>query len=125
MRRHLALAAVLLAAACSGQSEQAKVSGTVVDLKLLAFAPGNLTVKAGTTVTWRNAEPITHTVTSGAVHGIDPKTGLRADAQPDGLFDHRLGGEGATFAFTFSRPGTYSYFCSIHQGMNATVVVTA
>jgi plastocyanin len=118
---------VLLATACSGSRSWAPTSddATTVHLKLLAFSPGTLHVQAGTTVTWRDDEPITHTVTSGEVTGIDAKTGLRSGQHADGRFDHRLSGSGTTFTFRFTDPGTYSYFCSIHQGMNATVVVTA
>jgi len=99
-------------------------TGPTVSLKLLQFKPADLTIKVGTTVTWVDDEPITHTVTSGAVSGIDPTTGLRSSQTPDGKFDHRLTGKGSTFSYTFSTPGTYSYFCSIHDGMNAKVTVT-
>jgi plastocyanin len=121
-----ATAVLALATACSGGSESPKAaSGPSVELKLLAFSPAELRVPAGSTVTWRNGEAITHTVTSGAVRGVDAGTGLRTGQDPDGRFDHRLSTKGATFSHRFTDPGTYSYFCSIHQGMNASVVVTA
>ena len=133
MRAHLgarvaAVALVLLASACSGSGPDepsARASGPTVSLKLLQFQPDRLTVKAGTTVSWVDDEPITHTVTSGAVTGIDPTSGLRSGQTPDGRFDHQLDSKGSTFSYRFTEPGTYSYFCSIHQGMNASVVVTA
>ena len=133
MRSHVAaragvVALVLLASACSGSGSDeppARASGPTVGLKLLQFRPDHLTVKAGTTVTWVDESPITHTVTSGAVTGIDPTTGLRTGQTPDGRFDHRLAGKGSSFSYRFTEPGTYSYFCSIHEGMNASVVVTA
>jgi plastocyanin len=98
-------------------------AGPVVRLKSLMFMPDPLKIAVGQTVTWRNDEPITHTVTSGQVTGVDSKTGLRAGQQPDGLFNARLPGKGSTFTFTFTKAGTYSYYCDIHQGMNASVVV--
>jgi plastocyanin len=126
MRRAPAvLAGLLLVTACSPSDKEPTSEADTVQLKLLQFTPGRLTIPVGTEVTWRNAEPITHTVTSGAVTGVDEKTGLRSGQQPDGRFDHRLERSGQAFSYTFSEPGTYSYFCSIHQGMNATVVVTA
>jgi plastocyanin len=88
------------------------------------FMPAVLHVKVGTTVTWRNDEPITHTVTSGQVLNIDKSTGLRSDQHADGLFNATLNGSGDTFSYTFEKPGTYSYYCDIHQGMNAEVVVS-
>lgn len=99
-------------------------SGTPVSLKLLKFEPGTLRVKAGTTVTWTNGEAITHTVTSGEPIGIDKTTGLRTGQKPDGKFDAKLASTGDVFSYTFKTPGTYQYYCSIHQGMNAEVVVT-
>jgi plastocyanin len=126
--RGAAVLLVLLASACSGSGSDeppARASGPTVSLKLLQFQPGQLTVKAGTTVTWVDDEPITHTVTSGAVSGIDPTSGLRSGQTPDGRFDGQLPKKGSSFSYRFTEPGTYSYFCSIHQGMNASVVVTA
>jgi plastocyanin len=99
-------------------------SGSSVTLKSLMFMPEVLTIKVGTKVTWRNDEPITHTVTSGRVTGLDKTSGLRTGQQPDGVFNARLKGKGDTFSHTFTAPGTYSYYCDIHFGMNAKVVVT-
>lgn len=129
--RSVAVFALLAAAGCSGSGSgsagnaPARDEASTVHLKLLAFTPGQLRVKVGTTVTWANDEPITHTVTSGAVTGIDPTSGLRSGQRPDGRFDHTLSGKGSTYSYQFTQAGTYSYFCSIHQGMNASVVVTA
>lgn len=123
-------ATVLLAtAACGGgggkDAEQAKgPEAREVSLLRLAFEPGDLSVPAGTRVTWRNDEVIGHTVTSGPVTGVDATTGLRSGQTPDGKFDSPLATKGATFSYTFDSPGTYSYYCAIHLGMNARVVVT-
>lgn len=96
----------------------------VVSLRALDFGPETVTVKAGSPLTWRNDEPITHTVTSGEVTGVDAGTGLRSDEKPNGTFDHRLVKQGEVFSHTFGQPGTYSYYCAIHKGMHAKVVVT-
>ncbi|HVF04822.1 MAG TPA: plastocyanin/azurin family copper-binding protein [Frankiaceae bacterium] len=138
---HLSLGAatvVLLAAtACGGGGDDATPSGgaasaagasagtapRTVAVARLAYDPVELTIPAGTTVTWRSDEPITHTVTSGKATGIDATSGLRSGQQPDGKFDGPLDAKGSTFAFRFTDPGTYAYYCAIHQGMNASVVV--
>ena len=126
----LVAAGLLLAAGCGGDSGtpsgggSATAEGVTVTLKSLAFAPAELTVSAGTTVTWRSDEPIGHTVTSGEPTGIDPMTGLRADEKPDGRFDVQLATTGATHSFRFTSPGNYPYYCAIHQGMNARVLVS-
>jgi plastocyanin len=72
-----------------------------------SFSPSVLTVKVGTTVTWTNTSSAPHTVTSDT-----------------GVFNGSLGGSGATFSFTFTRAGTFSYHCSIHPYMKATITVT-
>ena len=100
-------------------------AGPVINLSSLMFDPATTTVPVGTTVTWRNDEPITHTVTSGRFIGVDKTTGLRSSQNPDGTFEATLPGKGETFSFTFTKPGTYTYYCDIHQGMNATITVVA
>jgi plastocyanin len=97
--------------------------GPVINLSSLMFNPSDTTVEVGTTVTWRNDEPITHTVTSGRFEGVDKTTGLRSSQDPDGTFEAKLPGRGKTFSFTFTEPGSYTYYCDIHQGMNATITV--
>ncbi len=75
------------------------------------FAPANITVEPGTTVTWVQSGDNPHTTTSY-----------------DGLWDSGLlpGGSGQSFSFTFEEPGTYDYFCMPHEalGMVGTVTVT-
>jgi plastocyanin len=100
-------------------------AGPVINLSSLMFHPSTTTVKMGTTITWRNDEPITHTVTSGRFEGVDKTTGLRSSQDPDGTFNAKLAGKGKTFSFTFTKPGDYTYYCDIHQGMNATIKVVA
>lgn len=92
----------------------------------LKFMPKDITVTAGTTVTWRNGETIGHTITSGAWGDVNESTGLRGSQTADGLFDHALapmGQEGDTFSYTFDEPGEYLYFCMPHLTMNARVIV--
>jgi len=72
--------------------------------------PPNTDVAKGTTVTWLNKDGTGHTITSGA------------RPNKDGKFDGQLAA-GGTFGTTFPEAGTYSYFCSIHSSMNATITV--
>ena len=127
MAMSVLLAVVLTGCSSSGSPSTAAsggANGTTVTLKSLMFMPGTLHIKAGTEVTWVNDEPITHTVTSGEVTGLDESSGLRTGQKPDGLFDETLAGSGDSFSYTFDKPGTYSYYCDIHFGMNAEIVVT-
>ncbi|MCC7370433.1 MAG: cupredoxin family copper-binding protein [Chloroflexi bacterium] len=81
--------------------------GQAADIKQFAFAPKQLEVPVGTTVTWTNQDAIQHSVTAS-----------------DGSFDSGLFTQGGTYAHTFDAPGAYTYVCSRHGSMMGTVVVT-
>lgn len=95
--------------------------GDKVVTKLLSFEPEKLTVPAGTTVTWEVSDSLAHTVTTGTFT-LDGD-GLRSEEEPDGKVDKPLA-PGESVSFTFDEPGTYTYFCTIHKGMNGEVEVT-
>jgi len=88
--------------------EPAAADPTPADIKIdnFTFAPQRLTVRAGTTVTWRNQDDIPHAIAS-ATQGFKSKA-LDTDD---------------TYAFTLTTPGTYEYFCSLHPQMTGTIVV--
>lgn len=71
-----------------------------------AYVPAELTVAAGTTVTWTNTDSTSHTTTSDAPG-----------------FDSGIVGSSRTFSFVFQNAGTFSYHCAIHPSMVGTVVV--
>jgi plastocyanin len=77
------------------------------------FNPQTLNVSPGTTVTWKNMDTVSHTVTSG--NPSDNQTGT--------IFDSSLIKPGDTFSFTFKDAGTYNYFCMVHPWMTGQVVV--
>ncbi|SDI71598.1 Plastocyanin [Actinokineospora alba] len=107
----------------SGHGSHGAVSAdsATVTTKLLDFAPEDLTVKKGTTVVWKVDGGIGHTVTTGTFTlGGD---GLRNAEQPDGKVDLPLTKD-REVSFTFTEPGSYTYYCSIHKGMNGKVEVT-
>jgi plastocyanin len=76
-----------------------------------AFSPATLTIKAGTTVTWKNTTTVSHTVTSDDGKSFDSGT-----ANP-------IAAQSGTFSFTFTKAGTFAYHCSIHPFMKATITV--
>jgi plastocyanin len=82
------------------------------------YSPSNLTVAAGTTVTFRNHDAILHTVTSTQA-GADMQS-----PEPDGAFDTGVLGLGQEAQVTFDDPGTYKYYCTIHPFMRGSVTVT-
>ncbi len=73
------------------------------------FSPQQLTVKAGTTVTWTNKDDIPHGI---AATGNTFKRSAAMDTDDN-------------YSFTFTTPGTYQYFCYIHPHMTGTIVVEA
>jgi amicyanin len=98
------IAAVVLAGLASGQAFAADAQ---VKIANFTFDPPNLTVKAGTTVTWVNADDIPHVV-----------------SEKDGKFRSSALDTGDKFSQTFSTAGTIEYFCAIHPHMTGKIVVT-
>ncbi|MGQ0431638.1 MAG: cupredoxin domain-containing protein [Microthrixaceae bacterium] len=95
-------------------------SSNTVTMRLIAFKPSNLTVEAGTAVTWEQTDAGAHTVTSGTV----AQGAAGVTEEPDGTFDSGEIAQGDTFELTFDEPGTYPYFCAIHPAtMRGEVVV--
>ena len=126
-RRMMAIAALaLVLSACGADAntdndEAAPSPESTVNLQLIAFKPENLTVAAGTAVTWSNKDGTDHTVTSGAVD----QQGGTATSRPDGKFDSGTLKGGGEFSFTFPAAGTYSYFCKLHPAtMRGQITVT-
>ncbi len=76
-----------------------------------AFSPATLTIKAGTTVIWKNTTSAPHTVTSD-----DGKTFDSGTSNP-------IAAQSGTFSFTFTTAGTFAYHCEIHPFMKATIIV--
>jgi len=89
-------------------SAQQKPEPLEVKIDNFMFGPAALTVPVGTTVTWTNKDDIPHNVVSTD----DPKT-----------FKSKVLDTNEKFSFTFSKPGTFTYFCSIHPKMTAKVIV--
>jgi plastocyanin len=77
-----------------------------VAIEGIAFRPGELTVPAGTEVTWTNRDPTAHTVSA-----------------EDDSFDSRVLDPGATFSWTFETTGTVTYLCKIHPDMQGSIRV--
>jgi plastocyanin len=99
-------AGVLVAAAISFPGISAPASDTKVEIDNFTFSPQRITVKAGTTVTWMNADDTPHTVVSSAK-----------------VFKSKALDTDDSFSFTFTTPGVYEYFCSVHPRMTGAVAV--
>jgi plastocyanin len=106
----LALSALLLLGSRAMPTEAASTSASIVepsdDPDSWSYDPPTLTVNVGDKVTWKNNGEDVHTVTSD-----------------DGSFDSGDIKAGASWSYTFTTPGTYTYYCAPHTWMAATVVV--
>lgn len=81
-------------------------ASTEVKIDNFSFGPATLTVAPGTTVTWKNNDDVPHTVVSD-----------------DKIFKSKALDTDDKFSYTFTKPGTYNYFCSVHPKMTAKIVV--
>jgi plastocyanin len=98
--------ALQAAKAVNAEPQAAQASTAEVKIDNFSFGPQILTVPAGTTVTFVNRDDIPHTVVS-----------------TDGVFKSKVLDTDDKFVYTFSKAGTFPYFCSIHPKMTGKVVV--
>jgi len=88
-------------------STQEKPASTAeVKIDNFSFGPAAIKVPVGTTVTWTNRDDIPHTVVS-----------------TEKVFKSKVLDTDEKFSYTFTKPGEYPYFCSIHPKMTGKVVV--
>ncbi len=100
----LALVALLTVHPPYARGEDAKQTEIRVDN--FTFAPDTLTVPVNSTVTWVNKDDIPHVIASN-----------------DGVFKSKALDTDQKYSYTFTKAGTYAYFCSIHPKMVGKVVV--
>ena len=77
-------------------------------IKQYAYTPDTMSISQGDTITWTNQDTVEHDVTVTA----GPAT-----------FHSPMLGKGESWSHTFATAGSYSYICSIHPDMKATVTV--
>jgi plastocyanin len=104
----IARSASVLLVAVALAANPAKAADIAVKIDNFTFSPQTTKVKVDDTVTWTNADDIPHTVTS--------KTSA---------FRSKALDTDDKFAFTFTAPGTFEYFCSLHPHMTGSIVVEA
>ena len=87
-------------------NDQPSAANATVKIDNFVFGPQTVTVPVGSTVTWTNKDDIPHTAVS-----------------TDGVFKSKVMDTEENFSYTFTKAGTYSYYCSIHPKMTGKVVV--
>lgn len=111
-------AAAIALAGCGGSSSSSSAPSTaakpatkggavVVDMKNIAFAPKTITVRQGQRIRWDNLDTVDHNVV----------------ADSGASFHSSEFGQGGTYEFRATRPGTIQYECTLHPGMTGTIVV--
>jgi nitrite reductase (NO-forming) len=94
----------------AGSVSVAISSGSALNTTSNYFSPPTITVVIGvnSTVIWTNDDSAEHTV-----------------AATNNIFKSGIIEPGQSFTYTFTIPGTYSYYCTIHPWMKGTVIVKA
>ena len=87
-------------------SDKMEMAGNEVNIDNFSFTPQTLTIPAGSTVKWTNKDDVPHTV-----------------VETNQKFKSKALDTDESFSFTFTDPGTYEYFCSVHPKMTAKVIV--
>ena|SRR5260221_966157 len=77
-----------------------------VTIQNFAFSPTSITIKAGQSITWTNEDSVGHSATAD-----------------DNSWDTGVLSQGQSKSITFAKAGMYTYHCSVHPNMKATVVV--
>ena len=105
---NVAAVAGLAAGAPGAAAAAPAASGPTVKIDNFVFGPEALTVSVGTTVTWINQDDIPHTIVAN-----------------DKSFKSKVLDSDERFSFTFTKPGEFGYFCSLHPHMVGKVIVKA
>lgn len=82
-----------------------------IEINSYSFDPDEITISAGTTVTWLNQHTTGHRMVSGT------------SGHKDGVFDSGMVYEGNNYSFTFEQPGEYDYYNNVHPFMTGKIIV--
>lgn len=93
----------------SDGSGTGEVKTAEIEIDDMAFKTASLTIKRGTTVKWTNKDSMQHTVSSAAGVENGPQSELLA--------------RGESYSFTFTKAGSFSYFCELHPQMKGSIKV--
>lgn len=102
----LVLTVIFALHAMRARSAESKSSRMEVRVDNFSFAPETLSIPANSTITWVNKDDVPHVIASN-----------------DGLFKSKALDTDDRYSYTFSKAGTYFYYCSIHPKMVGKIVV--
>jgi plastocyanin len=102
----LAVAIMLVLHPTQVKGEESKAQNTEIRVDNFTFNPDTVTVPLNSAVTWVNKDDIPHVI-----------------ASTDGMFKSKALDTDQQYSFTFTKAGTYQYFCAIHPKMVGKIVV--
>ena len=102
----IAVLALILLHSSRAVSADSKLPAAEVQVDNFTFGPETLTVPVDSTVTWLNKDDVPHVVASN-----------------DGVFRSKALDTDDKYSYTFTKPGTYEYFCSVHPKMVGKIIV--
>jgi len=102
----IAIALLVAGSQAAKANDQPSAANLEVKIDNFVFGPQTITVPIGATVTWTNKDDIPHTSVSA-----------------EGVFKSKVLDTDEKFSYTFTKAGTYSYYCTIHPKMTGKVVV--
>ena len=113
--RFTLITVTLVTAALAARAESTSAPTTApaaqeaaVEIDNFTYKPQDLSISVGTKVTWTNKDDVPHTATS---------------SDTPSAFDSKTLDTDEHFSFTFTKPGTYKYYCKVHPHMTATITV--
>lgn len=101
-----AVIGAVMAEVRKGGEEGKETASATIAIDNFRFTPKEITVAKGTTVIWLNRDDAPHTIVS-----------------TEKKFESKALDTDDRFSFTFTNPGTYAYFCSVHPIMTGKVIV--
>ena len=102
----IAIALLVAGSQVAKANDQPSAANLEVKIDNFVFGPQTIMVPIGATVTWTNKDDIPHTSVS-----------------TEGVFKSKVLDTDEKFSYTFTKAGTYSYYCTIHPKMTGKVVV--
>ncbi|HVO64258.1 MAG TPA: cupredoxin family copper-binding protein [Terriglobales bacterium] len=104
----VAMLAFVVLQSMQSTATDSELPAAEVRIDNFTFGPETLTVPVDSTVTWLNRDDVPHTV-----------------ASTDGVFRSKALDTDDKYSYTFTKAGTYEYFCSIHPKMVGKIIVQA
>jgi plastocyanin len=115
------IATLIVAACASASSADATTSGSQVHMNDTNFVQSAVTIKKGESITLVADTLVGHTISNGTWDNGIPKPARESGAPL--VNNVSVGGDSSASVGPFASAGTFKLYCTIHPGMNLTVIV--